>query len=552
MRRSGKQEDSKALVTIDGEGVDWTSHSEEEEDYALMACNSSGSDTKMSANDKFGLGYGDYRFVTAEGMHAVPPPMTGNYMPYGPDIEIDYSQFTYGTKLSQTSESENQTSDSITCESNCSDKTHESLSEQAANEPKVLVLLREKEKLLLSPQQVVIGDQKDITGTKSPNTKVDHDYPHRALQNKVIVDSGFPRHMTRNKAYLAEYQAFNGGPVAFGGSKGYITGKGKIKTGKLDFEDVCFVKELQHFNLFSMSQMCDKKNKVKRDQEGTQSENQVNKHAGLQESNHNAVKSSKVNNAGEEPTKHPDFKQVDKEDQLILASLHPVSTACPYGGLSFTDLTNIDQDDSEIPALEDIYDNPNDGIFTNASYDDEGIVADFTNLESTMNFKQGAKCTKVLEPMLFQSMKDISVGETDGNCCEGADCSLNLGLERHEFIRICHRMEKVRTINHSRLLMLRFAKLINDMRNIKMTMSKIQLNSKFVNNMLPEWGRFVTAVKLNKGLKDSNFDQLYAYLKQHEAHANENKIMLIFICLNKTDRCYSCLDVNVSPQHYHS
>ncbi|GKA44123.1 hypothetical protein Tco_0736847, partial [Tanacetum coccineum] len=38
--------DSKALVTIDGEGVDWTSHSEEEEDYALMACNSSGSDTE--------------------------------------------------------------------------------------------------------------------------------------------------------------------------------------------------------------------------------------------------------------------------------------------------------------------------------------------------------------------------------------------------------------------------------------------------------------------------------------------------------------------------
>ncbi|GJZ82699.1 retrovirus-related pol polyprotein from transposon TNT 1-94 [Tanacetum coccineum] len=88
------------------------------------------------------------------------------------------------------------------------------------------------------------------------------DYPHRALQNKGIVDSGCSRHMTRNKAYLDEYQEFNGGPVAFGGSKGYITGKGKIKTGKLDFEDVCFVKELQHFNLFSVSQMCDKKNKV--------------------------------------------------------------------------------------------------------------------------------------------------------------------------------------------------------------------------------------------------------------------------------------------------
>ncbi|GKD08577.1 hypothetical protein Tco_1188262 [Tanacetum coccineum] len=67
----------------------------------------------------------------------------------------------------------------------------------------------------------------------------------------------------------------------------------------------------------------------------------------------------------------------------------------------------------------------------------------------------------------------------------------------------------------------RFSKLINDMRNIKMTMPKMQLNSKFVNNMLLEWGRFVTEVKLNRGLKTSNYDQLYAYLKQHEVHANE-------------------------------
>ncbi|GJV39771.1 reverse transcriptase domain-containing protein [Tanacetum coccineum] len=42
---------------------------------------------------------------------------------------------------------------------------------------------------------------------------------------------------------------------------GKITGKGKIRTRKLDFEDVDFVKELK-FNLFSVSQMCDKKNSV--------------------------------------------------------------------------------------------------------------------------------------------------------------------------------------------------------------------------------------------------------------------------------------------------
>nr|GEU33855.1 retrovirus-related Pol polyprotein from transposon TNT 1-94 [Tanacetum cinerariifolium] len=72
----------------------------------------------------------------------------------------------------------------------------------------------------------------------------------------------------------------------------------------------------------------------------------------------------------------------------------------------------------------------------------------------------------------------------------------------------------------------RFTKLINDMINIKMSMPKMQLNSKFVNNILPEWSRFITEVKLNKGLREYNFDQLYAYLKRHEVHVTENKIMM--------------------------
>lgn len=64
-----------------------------------------------------------------------------------------------------------------------------------------------------------------------------------------------------------------------------------------------------------------------------------------------------------------------------------------------------------------------------------------------------------------------------------------------------------------------FHKLVNDMRMIRMTMPNIQLNSKFVNNMSPEWDRFVTAVKLNKGLRNTNYEQLFAYLQQHEKHA---------------------------------
>ncbi|GJV93437.1 retrovirus-related pol polyprotein from transposon TNT 1-94 [Tanacetum coccineum] len=95
-----------------------------------------------------------------------------------------------------------------------------------------------------------------------------------------------------------------------------------------------------------------------------------------------------------------------------------------------------------------------------------------------------------------------------------------------------------------------FAKLINNMRNIKMTMSRMQLNSKFVNNMLPEWGRFVTAVKLNRGLRDSNHDQLYAYLKQHEAHASVNKMMLDRFTQHTVDPL--ALMSNVSHQQYYS
>nr|GEX76095.1 hypothetical protein [Tanacetum cinerariifolium] len=62
---------------------------------------------------------------------------------------------------------------------------------------------------------------------------------------------------------LSDFKEINRGYVAFGGNPkgGKITGKGKIKIGKLDFDDVYFVKELK-FNLFSVSQMCDKKSSV--------------------------------------------------------------------------------------------------------------------------------------------------------------------------------------------------------------------------------------------------------------------------------------------------
>ncbi|GJR98747.1 putative ribonuclease H-like domain-containing protein [Tanacetum coccineum] len=83
----------------------------------------------------------------------------------------------------------------------------------------------------------------------------------KEYKEKGVIDNGCSRHMTRNKCYLTEYEDYDGGFVSFGDGKGRIFGKGKIKTGTLDFDNVYFCKELK-YNLFSMSQICDKKNNV--------------------------------------------------------------------------------------------------------------------------------------------------------------------------------------------------------------------------------------------------------------------------------------------------
>ncbi|GJZ91112.1 putative ribonuclease H-like domain-containing protein, partial [Tanacetum coccineum] len=164
------------------------------------------------------------------------------------------------------------------------------------------------------------------------------------------------------------------------------------------------------------------------------SENQANHHAGQQESNQNASTEDIIEAGDSEQedesaqdcfvlpiwpsytsTITPDLKTDEKRDgpreeeqvfmddwkdfngkkwRLIrklklsgrsLSTYIPVSTASPYEGLSLSDPTNPEEDDSEIPPLEDIYQNSTDGIFTTSSYDDEGAVADFTNLESVVN-----------------------------------------------------------------------------------------------------------------------------------------------------------------------
>nr|GEU57556.1 ribonuclease H-like domain-containing protein [Tanacetum cinerariifolium] len=103
-----------------------------------------------------------------------------------------------------------------------------------------------------------------VTTVKVPQVNaVKGGNPQHALKDKGVIDSGCSRHMTGNMSYLFDFEELNGGFVSFGGNLkgGKISGKGKTRTGKLDFDDVYFVKELK-FNLFSVSQIVPRENNM--------------------------------------------------------------------------------------------------------------------------------------------------------------------------------------------------------------------------------------------------------------------------------------------------
>ncbi|GKA72599.1 hypothetical protein Tco_0778815 [Tanacetum coccineum] len=107
---------------------------------------------------------------------------------------------------------------------------------------------------------------------------------------------------------------------------------------------------------------------------------------------------------------------------------------------------------------------------------------------------------------------------------------------------------------------MRFSQLINDIHTIGMTMKSLQVNTKFVNHLQPEWSKFVTDVKLAKDMHTTNFDHLYAHPWQHGAHSNEvhlerqrylDQIALVVnypSCLNPTQ--YYLQLSSVSQQYY--
>ncbi|GJR11474.1 putative ribonuclease H-like domain-containing protein, partial [Tanacetum coccineum] len=249
-----KEEDSKALITVDTL-VDWTEHDGQSDgviapkEFGMIAgCDTedaieegaakiynliTGADTK-EASTAGDAGEFALMGVTSE-YESCASTFSGDYTPLSDHIDLDESQMSYGTVL--------QTLVTLISGSNghcllCnSDKSSEFV-------PQAVLLRTSKVNIPPATPQLVPTGKPNVpapvpTGRQNRPFPVptDRGYspsenPYSDAEDEGIFDSGCSRSMTGNMERLDDFQEFQGG------------------------------KELQQFNLFSISQICDKKNRV--------------------------------------------------------------------------------------------------------------------------------------------------------------------------------------------------------------------------------------------------------------------------------------------------
>ncbi|GJS50411.1 ribonuclease H-like domain-containing protein [Tanacetum coccineum] len=316
--------------------------------------------SSMSSRSKFGLGFGETfgsddvfdpstpsifdttpkdvaekplydMFVKAVGMHVVPPPITGTFMPHSNNSDLDDTQFTYGSKSNNYFETNSVSNDFVSCDNSdkssdsettdfasgvssiksSSSKTNEPLASAPSSvdfKPVKFHLIKDcdfyEKQLELHNKplwnnvahipsfvpkaaSVPAGSRNRPTSVPAGSRNRPASVPAGSRNRSTSVPAGWKnndaRPMTRPTSHYFQHFSplgyFNhmnmdegrwgtalnpsaGGTVTFGGGDGRITGKGTIRTSKLNFKNVYYVEELQNFNLFSVSQICDTKNKV--------------------------------------------------------------------------------------------------------------------------------------------------------------------------------------------------------------------------------------------------------------------------------------------------
>nr|GFA16379.1 ribonuclease H-like domain-containing protein [Tanacetum cinerariifolium] len=195
------------------------------------------------------------RYKTGEGYHAVPPPYTGTFMPPKPDLvftdESNASEIVANVVNVESSTNKPRKDMSNTQRSDA--PITEDLIFDSEDDTEIKSVPKQREPSFVPPSEQV----------KTSKESVNKGNPQQALKDKGVIDSGCSRNMTGNIYVLSDFEEIDKGYAAFGGNPkgGKISSTCKTKTGKFDFDDVYFVKELK-FNLFSVLQICDKKNSV--------------------------------------------------------------------------------------------------------------------------------------------------------------------------------------------------------------------------------------------------------------------------------------------------
>nr|GEV41984.1 putative ribonuclease H-like domain-containing protein [Tanacetum cinerariifolium] len=223
------------------------------------------------------------RYQSKDGYHVVPLPFTGTFMPPKPDLvvhttpnDVETVHIAFNVELSPTKPDNDLSHTHRPSTPIIEDWVSDSEDDSKTKIPQIVPSFVQPTEHVKAPRPSVQHVETSIP-TSNPKTAIPMPTSNGNRRNKKacfgnlqydlkdkgVIASRYSRHMTGNMSYLSDFEELNGGYVAFGGNPkgGKISGKGKIRTGKLDFDDVYFVKELK-FNLFSVSQMCDKKNNV--------------------------------------------------------------------------------------------------------------------------------------------------------------------------------------------------------------------------------------------------------------------------------------------------
>nr|GEV08417.1 hypothetical protein [Tanacetum cinerariifolium] len=392
--------------------------------------------TQMSANDKFGLGYGDYRYGSilsyenevlqsvfmnnecdlkdtpvndryAEGMHAVPPPMTGYYMPSGPDVEINYSKFTYGPKQTLVDESDAKTSENAICEYDTSIETTTSMPATVDDAPKVVSKPKVWTDAPIIKEYELDSGGDSVSNVQEEKEKLSFAFTDTAKHVKTsrenVKDTDTPTYCPKVENQGRNSHTRKGLGYAFTRKSCFVCGNRDtaVKASKSYNRRNKRHSWNRVFNYNSGSKIRksvkDLLGRLKSEMAwGTKLTLQIIKNLRvallplevaieelLEELEKLKGQEKEANDALRKEATHDSPDANTNNTNLLNAVSAPVSAVGPSRALN--DAEPSYPDDPLMPHLEDIFASPSEGIFTNSFYDDEGVVTDFNNLKITIS-----------------------------------------------------------------------------------------------------------------------------------------------------------------------